>query len=157
MIDRSELVRRYLKYSEAKARIRARQKQELEVELLPFTKDVGEAVIARQQSGDSVDVILDALGRQNKTFLYDAKRAAQGGVVTSTPDEVPEPAEGDLDPDGYSLTVAADGQEAEVDFGNGEVYFISIGKDYISAPDEWAGHSKERRAIYRKILTELSG
>lgn len=161
-MDRPELVRRYVRYRDEKAKIRARQKDELNRELLPFLRDVGEAVIARQGAGDSVDVILDALGSQNKTFMYEAKAEYQRGPTP--PQEASEPA---IAPGGGLLhrpeeaySLFNEGQRTGVEiYTHGmpvETYYIDFVNGEPVVPDEWATHDAERRALYKKILKEIS-
>lgn len=154
-----QLTAAVIKYREQRAKIKSRQRQELEDELKPWASDVGTEINrVRREVGASIQDIADIIGIQNRTFIYK--------MINSVPSiDTPEPRQ-DAALFGAPVVVKNKDRETEyyieyfdgaatVHFPNDESYDIVVIDGHPDLPEEWAEHSKERRGQYRYIAASI--
>lgn len=160
------LTRAVTRYYSEKAKIKARQRAELETELEELAADVGDEIArVRLEKSASIADISAIMGVQNRTLIYQMIRSsevrrANGApapkpdhlVEETTEDDAPAPA-----PQGeeYSIAWFNNGQVATVTFAEDESYDIVMVDGSPDLPDEWAEHSRERRVLYKEIAKKL--
>lgn len=155
----SELVKSYTAYRTKREKIKARQRKELEAELMPEAISIGAAFVREQEKGRSVVEIAGSLGLKNRTFLYQMKALYKASEHPSTAPESPEPTE--VSP-GPEVTYEAGGHGLVYvtinDFDGFTTYSVDVDDKgrVTSTPDEWATHTKERRQLYKQIVQEIN-
>jgi hypothetical protein len=160
MSDTTALVQSVVKYREQRAKIKARQRLELEQELEAWKADVGDEIAAVRRTGLSVADVCNAIGNQNRTFVYDmigasarrngtAKREYDHSKYEQDHGREREPATYSIE---YGENVARVAFDDDV---STEWYDIQIIDGVPDLPEEWADHTKERREIYKKIIAEI--
>lgn len=165
MTDTTKLVQATIKYKQKRAEIKARQRRELEEELEPWKADVGDEISNVRRHGLSVADVCNAIGNQNRTFVYDmiGASARRNGAV------IPESKTFDLAAHAERLA-ASEREEAtyDIEYFDGfvkvtfdddvstEFYEIAVIDGVPDLPEEWSEHSKERRALYKDIVKAIN-
>ena len=153
------LVNSVVKFQSKKTQVKSRQKTDLEVELEPWKADIGDEILrVRTEKGASIADIANIIGIQNRTFIYDAIRAANvrnGSVkevkissqiipaINNEPDEV------------KPYTIEYGDGLARVTFDETEYYDVVIIDGQPDIPEEWGEHTRERRDLYKQIVAEI--
>jgi hypothetical protein len=155
MTDTTKLVQATIKYKEQRAKIKARQRRELEEELEPWKADVGDEISAVRRQGLSVADVCNAIGNQNRTFVYDMIGASARRNGTAKPEPVFEAyvtPDNDVvyEMDWYDNVVKVHFNEDD------EHYTIPIIDGVPDLPEEWSDHTKERRALYKDIVKAIN-
>ena len=155
------MVKAVLSYKAQREKIKTRQRHELEDELFSWKADVGDEILIARAEGKSIATIAAIIGIQNRTFIYEMMAAANSRNGAREP--VPSFGEGDdqYDDDSddedtapYKLTFY-DGQ-VKVTFPDGDGYVLSIIDGRPDLPEEWGDHTKERRALYKQIIKDIT-
>lgn len=155
----TNLINAYLSYKQERARIKNRQRLELERELEPYLHLMGEAIhTERSKNAKSMDEVLDMLGTRNRNLAYNAESFFRQGLLSADPEPVSTPDPTDppeaVDTAAYGvhrlseyvfLVTFSDGTEQEVTIHNGEV----------DVPDAWLSGSKDDRAKYREVIDAI--
>jgi hypothetical protein len=164
MTDTTKLVQAVVKYRTKRAEIKARQRQELEQELEPWKADVGDEVSNVRRHGLSVQDVCNAIGNQNRTFVYDMIGASARRNGTAKFEEAVNPTRDAAEVERLKSL----GATYEIEYGDNavrvvfdddvstEYYDIQIIDGSPDLPDEWADHTKERREIYKTIIREIN-
>lgn len=156
----AKLTQAVIRYREQRAKIKARQKQELNEELAPWAADVGDVILDLRRKSYTIQDVANEIGIQNRTFIYEMIEAskARTGLL-----DAPSPLPGEQgttqdeedDTEAYSIEWH-DSENVTVTFGpDNEQYDIVIEDGIPSLPEEWGDHSKERRMLYKDIIAEL--
>lgn len=155
MTDTTKLVQATVKYREQRAKIKARQRRELEEELEPWKADVGDEVANVRRQGLSVQDVCNAIGNQNRTFVYDmiGASARRNGTAKTEPEKIVEFANKTYAPE-YTIDFY-DGF-AKVSFDSEESYEVAVIDGVPDLPEEWSEHTKERRALYKDIVKAIN-
>lgn len=155
MTDTTKLVQATVKYREQRAKIKARQRRELEEELEPWKADVGDEVANVRRQGLSVQDVCNAIGNQNRTFVYDmiGASARRNGTAKPEPEKIIEFANKTYAPE-YTIDFY-DGF-AKVSFDSEESYEVAVIDGVPDLPEEWSEHTKERRALYKDIVKAIN-
>lgn len=157
------LVSAVVKYREQRAKIKARQRAELEAELAPWAADVGQEINSvRNATSASIQDIADIIGIQNRTFIYKMLNAAKSAGLTVDEPVRPLPQKEivitGLVEDDVAYTIDYFDGVAKVTFDDDvstEYYDIVVVDGTPDLPDEWAEHTKERRAMYKDIAKAI--
>lgn len=149
----SELVNAYITYKQKRAEIKQRQRQELERELEPFLKRVGDEILKSQANGKRIEDIEYEIGAKNRTLVYAAKRLAKrlntvpSGTDQDDPDSPPESR--------WKATEVNHGLGYRVLMDDKHIGTVHINDDgQIVPPDEWALDT-ENQDMYRDIIREV--
>ena len=167
MADTTKLVQSYLKYKQKRAEIKARQRRELEEELEAWKADVGDEIGNVRRQGLSVADVCNAIGNQNRTFVYDmigasARRNGEAyGQVGIQPVVPTQPYVGNPAHEREETTYEIEyfDNVAKVGFDDDvstEWYEIPIIDGVPDLPEEWSDHTKERRALYKDIVKAIN-
>lgn len=144
------------RYRAERARKQSQQREELREHMEPWLADLGDEILAARSKGMSIEGIGNMMDLHNRTFIYDAIRAAKarGKVNGNTPtQEAPIPENATEDDKPYAIHYF-DGV-VQVVFPQGETYEIVLVDGEPDVPEEWADHTKERRKLYKEILSEI--
>lgn len=163
MADTTRLVQATIKYKQKRAEIKERQRRELEEELESWKADIGDEISEVRRHGLSVADVCNAIGNQNRTFVYEmiGASARRNGVVQAdvrsehaafaqrTPVERSET--------DYTLEYFDNAVKVAIDSDSStEWYDIVIIDGVPDLPEEWADHSRERRELYKNIIKEIN-
>lgn len=165
----AELVRLYTQYRVQRTIIKARQREELEQELMPYAVALGHQFIAERKT-NRVEDINAAIGLKNKTFFYKMKRYAEEAFKLPQPVPTPPPleeveaaVEEVLSPTyelGYIYSNrASEGNEVAevaVEFltGDARSFLLKIEDGFVTMPDEWLADTANH-ATYKQIIREI--
>jgi ATP-dependent 26S proteasome regulatory subunit len=160
MTDTTKLVQATIKYKQKRAEIKARQRRELEDELEAWKADVGDEISEVRRHGLSVADVCNAIGNQNRTFVYDmiGASARRRGVVQPEPNprDVVTTVKFEERPT-YSLEFFDNAVKVAIDDDvSTEWYDIVVVDGVPDLPEEWADHGKDRRAMYKDIIKEIN-
>lgn len=138
------------------AKIKDRQKRELEEETLPWKADVGDEIKRiRYSRSASIADIAAMIGVQNRTFIYDCLRASDARTKPE-PKPTPEtPAEGDTEATTPEYVIEYGDGTARVTFDEDEWYDLPIIDGSPDIPEEWGEHTRTRRDLYKQIVQEI--
>lgn len=161
-----QLVTAYTRYKVQKAKIKARQRQELEKELEPWARDVGEAILAEKVNGLKVDEIAILIGNKNRNFQYDMMRTATNGLLVDNGiDPVTTKPLVESEPDELQFTIrsnAADKWQVDTWRNDSDVepesYVLETYKGKVQdLPESWLTATPADRNVYRMIIAEVEG
>lgn len=150
-----KLTQSVVRYHTEKAKIKARQRIELEAELETFAADVGDEIQRLRTEGHaSINDVSAIIGVQNRTFIYKMIDASKN---RSTPKEVPteDVTEDDDSTPLYVIEWHNNDTLARVVFDETEHYDIPVIDGSPDLPEEWAEHTRERRDLYKQIAKQI--
>lgn len=149
------------RYQVEKVSKKQAQKGELNDHLEPWLADIGDEIKrVREEQGASIKDVGNIMGIHNRTFIYDALRASE----KRNPDVITEPGGftgatySDPEPDkttDKSYTIEYFSGVARVKFSEDESYDVAVVDGTPDMPEEWADHTRERRLLYKEILSEI--
>lgn len=149
------MINEYLKYKRQREKIKARQRDELERELIPQAIDLGRAIHEAKHDGKKITEIAFTLGLKNRTFIYKMLNTyltskVEVGVEPE-PEFTAEPEEAGI------ITFSKDRRRALVSFG--DLGTVTVGLDaegnVVDMPDEWLTGTKEERKAYAAIIKDI--
>lgn len=156
-----DYVKSYVDYWAKRREIKQRQRDELERELLPYAITLGEA-LAEARETTNIDDLAATLGRSGKNFIYDMIRTYRANIgkplpepptkrsQPTTPEPTPEP-----DNPQFLIVTVEDNSYWVVEIDT-DTYDIRVdANDKLITPEEWMTHSKERRLIYKEIISDI--
>ena len=156
----------YLRYKKKRESIKARHRIELESELEPYKSDLGEAFLYEKEINKlRIEDIAALLGTKNRRVFYDMvkafKRAHTG--TESQPEHVTVMTGDDYtDADSENFRESIFWEPSETNpgymkvsvntFGAVIVYEVLLIDGLPVVPDEWANHTKTKRALYSEFV-----
>jgi len=146
----TDLLNAYIKYKTKRAEIKQRQRQELERELEPLLKAVGDEIIVAQADGKRIEDIEFEIGARNRTLIYNAKRLSKRTEFTE-PVQTPDAEE--ITADQRWATHYSDRYNEWMVFIDDKPVqrLIYDEEGELVIPDEWAVDT-ENQAMYREII-----
>ena len=160
-VTNAELIQSVTALKEQRAKVKAQHKVALERETEPWKADVGLLILkARNERGLSINRIGEIIGVQNRTFIYDCIRAAQAQTDPNATVKGEVEVTQDIDPNAYEIEWLDDSESVRVVFDGGdEEYYLTVERKgkyvMVDSPEEWADHTRERRAVYKQILADV--
>ena len=137
------------------AKIKERQKHELDEELEPWKADVGDSIkVVRSASNASIQTVAGILGVQNRTFIYDMLRASDARGKAPEQKTTPPTSETEIETEPEYTIEYGDGT-ARVTFPDDEWYDLPIIDGAPDIPEEWGEHTRARRDLYKQIVAEI--
>jgi len=153
-------VKAYIAYKKKRKELQAAHKEMIEAELLPWAKDLGEAILLDRANGMSMEDVAKVLNNRNRNMLYAMVKLAKPDAIPTKPEPEtktePEPDEID-----YSIEYSDSGIATVTVFHPEYSVYRFWPEDRVDgvivAPDEWANGSSDERKVYKRILGELNG
>lgn len=151
------LIARYIRYRTKRAQIKARQREELELELLPEAVDLGQSIKEQRSLGKRIDDIGYMIGLKNRTFIYkmlDTYEDSKQEELPITPEIEPVKT---LDKP-YEIEYTESSAIVKVyDEESSETFTISTYQGIIEIPQEWVGEAdRAKRKLYAQITKEIN-
>lgn len=150
----SNLINAYLKYKTQRAKIKARQREELEHELAWLAVDVGREIDVEKTNGTKIEEISFMIGLKNRTFIYKMWNAFLDSQ--KEPEQtIDEPVDEQLEP--YEYYFAKDGKSVRVTFDEDELVYLDLDDEgnVVDVPESWTQGTKEERKRYAIIIKEI--
>ncbi len=155
----------YGEYLAAKTIAKGKVKDFIKSETLTERIALGKEIVSMRDSGLTVTQIAASLGQVGRVFVYDCINAynetlvEQGGIIPTDS----EPGEIDYD---IQHTPADESLSGVEEFGirlyqNGrgvsDYILMKDNNGDLIIPDEWATHSPQLRAVYKRVIAEIEG
>ena len=154
-MTKETFVAEYARYVRQREKIKARQREELEIELTPFAERLGHEIVELQNAGHRIEDVAAFIGMRGRNFLYKMK-----SYLPQTPSGKPEdaPTADETPTSAYDIVwgrnaATVDPDPADDDAG---VWVIQVVDGEPVIPEEWLIETnRERRKLYATILSEI--
>lgn len=146
------LIQAHETYKKKREDIKARHRIELENELLPEKEALGKEIAEMNKEGLNMVEITEYLGLKNRNYTYEMLRhftkepiRGKKKAEQDEPEKPTIPYQWIKNEHSYTVTV-----------GNEHWYVDYTEHGDLIIPDDWATRSDEERAIFKKIIREIT-